>query len=50
MSSPVKHKVEPFFGWLFIFAVVVALGAVLHFASKPMPNRVHASKPTSTSQ
>jgi len=50
MSSPVKHKVEPFFGWLFVIVVIVALGAVIHIATKPMPNRLHANKPTSTAR
>jgi hypothetical protein len=48
MSSPIKHKVEPLFGWLFVIVVVVVLGAVFHIATQPMPSRVHASKPTTT--
>ncbi len=50
MASPVRHRVERLFGWLFIMTVLVALAAVFHFATKPMPDRIHASKPTSTAR
>jgi hypothetical protein len=50
MSSPVRHIVERSFGWLFVAAVVVALAAVLHFATQPVPNRIHASKPAGITQ
>jgi hypothetical protein len=45
-----KHKVEPLFGWLFIAVVIVGLAAIFHVAMKPVPNRIHASKPISLTQ
>jgi hypothetical protein len=35
MASPLRHKVEGLFGWLFVITVVAALAAVVHFATKP---------------
>jgi hypothetical protein len=35
MASRIGHGIERLFGWLFVIAVVAALAAVFHFATKP---------------
>jgi hypothetical protein len=36
MASRIKHIVEPVVGWLFIVAVIIAIGAALLAATQPM--------------
>jgi hypothetical protein len=47
MASPLRHRVEGLFGWLFVVTVVAALVAVIHFATQPRLNLVERS-PQST--
>ena len=35
MASPVRHIVEPIVGWLFVFVLIVALGAALLAPPRP---------------
>ncbi|MBO0765222.1 MAG: hypothetical protein J2P50_11630 [Hyphomicrobiaceae bacterium] len=42
MASRIRHVVEPVLGWLFIFAVIFAVGAVMLAATRP---RVEMSGP-----
>jgi hypothetical protein len=43
MASPIKHIVEPTFGWLFVIALIIALCAALLAADRPT---VQATGPT----
>jgi hypothetical protein len=31
-----RHRTEPFFGWLFVLVAIAMLAAVLHFATQPV--------------
>jgi hypothetical protein len=49
MASPIKHIVEPTFGWLFILALVIALCAALLAPPRPTmeatgPGRSHIDR------
>jgi hypothetical protein len=35
MASPIKHVVEPVVGWLFVFALIVAVAAALLVPPRP---------------
>jgi hypothetical protein len=49
MSSSIKHVVEPTVGWLFVFALIVAVCAALLAPSRPTmeatgPGRIHVDR------
>jgi hypothetical protein len=35
MASRIRRKVEPAYGWLFVIAVVAAVGFVVYAATRP---------------
>jgi hypothetical protein len=35
VASRIKHRVEPFFGWLFVAAVLAVVGLVVLAAQRP---------------
>jgi len=41
MASNIRKIVEPAFGWLFIVAVIAAVGAVVLSATRPRPDVAH---------